>query len=49
MIGSSRGRRVWQVAERLVEGDVLLNATSFEREREVHKHIGDFTLFWTGL
>ncbi|HTE19999.1 MAG TPA: hypothetical protein VK689_16670, partial [Armatimonadota bacterium] len=26
-----------------------LNATSFDREREVHKHIGDFTLFWTGV
>src|SRR5262249_41349961 len=33
----------------LVEGDVQLNATSFDREREVHKHIGDFTLFWTGV
>jgi len=48
-IKNSRGQCVEQVAEMLVEGDVLLNATSFEREREVHKHIGDFTLFWTGI
>ena len=33
----------------LMEGDVQLNATSFDREREVHKHIGDFTLFWAGV
>jgi hypothetical protein len=43
------GRQLEEVGEMLVEGDVSLNATSFEREREVHKHIGDFTLFWTGV
>lgn len=43
------GRRIEEVAEMLMEGDVALNAPSFEREREVHKHIGDFTLFWTGV
>lgn len=48
-IRDARGRRLEEVAEMLVEGDVTLNATSFEREREVHKHIGDFTLFWTGV
>ena len=45
----ARGMRLEEVAEMLLEGDVALNATSFEREREVHKHIGDFTLFWTGV
>jgi hypothetical protein len=45
----ARGRPLEEVAEMLMEGDVRLNATSFEREREVHKHIGDFTLFWTGI
>ena len=48
-IRDARGQRLEEVAEMLVEGDVSLNATSFEREREVHKHIGDFTLFWTGV
>lgn len=43
------GRQVQQVAEMMVEGDVRLNASSFMREREVHRHIGDFTLFWTGV
>ncbi len=43
------GNRLEDVAEMLMEGDVLLNARSFSREREVHKHIGDFTLFWTGV
>jgi hypothetical protein len=44
-----RGRQLEEVAEMLMEGDVALSATTFEREREVHKHIGDFTLFWSGV
>jgi hypothetical protein len=43
------GRPVTSVYEMLAEGDVLLNAGSFEREREVHKHIGDYILFWSGV
>lgn len=43
------GRPIDEVAEMLVQGDVQLEATSFEQERAVHKHIGDFTLFWTGV
>jgi hypothetical protein len=46
---NARGRRLEEVAEMMMEGDVSLNAASFEREREVHKHIGDFTLFWSGV
>lgn len=48
-IRNSQGKALEEVAEMLVEGDVQLEATSFERERAVHKHIGDFTLFWTGV
>jgi hypothetical protein len=48
-VQDARGKRLEEVAEMLVEGDVSLNAGSFEREREVHKHIGDFALFWTGI
>jgi hypothetical protein len=44
-----RGRRVEEVAEMLAEGDVMHRAHSAERERTVHKHIGDYTLFMTGL
>lgn len=48
-IRDSRGRRVETVAEMLAEADVRLNADSFQREREVHRHIGDFLLFCSGL
>jgi hypothetical protein len=33
----------------LIESNPLLAARSFDREREVWKHVGDFTLFFTGL
>jgi len=48
-IRNAMGRRVESVAEMVAEGDVRVNADSFEREREVHKHIGDFLLFWSGV
>jgi hypothetical protein len=48
-IRDATGRRVEAVAEMVVEGDVRLNADSFDREREVHRHIGDFLLFWSGV
>src|SRR5207237_3361104 len=35
--------------ELLVESNPLLQARSFERERDVRKHIGDYTLFLTGM
>lgn len=43
------GRRLVSVSEMVEEADVVLNADSFERERQVHKHIGDFILFWSGV
>ncbi len=43
------GRPLEEVAEMLYYADVRLGAQSFYQEREVHKHIGDYTLFWTGL
>ncbi len=48
-IRDARGRRLEDVAEMLVESHPLLAAQSFDRERAVRKHIGDFTLFFTGL
>lgn len=48
-IRDMRGRRVEEVAEMLAEGDLLHRADSLERERTVHKHIGDYTLFMTGV
>lgn len=48
-IRTAAGRRVEEVAEMLAEGDILLGAPSIDRERAVHKHIGDYTLFMAGL
>jgi hypothetical protein len=43
------GRNLSEVADMLLEAEIRMNAVSFNREREVHRHIGDFTLFWTGI
>ncbi|MBI3812661.1 MAG: hypothetical protein HY283_10760 [Nitrospirae bacterium] len=48
-IRNNRGKRLDEVAGMLLEADLLLNARSFDREREVHRHIGDFTLFMVGV
>jgi len=45
----SRGRPLEDVAEMLLEGDLLFRATSPSREYEVKRHIGDFTLFMAGI
>lgn len=39
------GRRLEEVAEMLIEAE---QCPSHPR-REIHRHIGDFTLFWTGV
>ena len=43
------GRPLYEVADMLMQADIRLQASSFNREREVHKHIGDFILFWAGV
>lgn len=48
-IRDASGRRLEDVGEMLIESNPLLEASSFDREREVRKHIGDYTLFFTGL
>ena len=42
-----RGRRLEEVAEMLAEAGG--ESVSAERERAIHKHIGDFVLFWAGV
>jgi hypothetical protein len=37
------------IADMLAEGDMLINAQSFDREFQVHKHIGDYTLFMLSM
>ncbi|MCA9247326.1 MAG: hypothetical protein KDA42_09435 [Planctomycetales bacterium] len=44
-VRSSNGRRLNQVVEMMQEARSRVG----EAQREVHRHIGDFTLFWTGL
>lgn len=48
-IRDTRGRRLEDVGEMLLESNPLLGAASFDREREVRKHIGDYVLFMSGL
>lgn len=48
-IRNASGQPVEEVAELLLEGDLFHRAASLERERTVHKHIGDYTLFMAGL
>lgn len=48
-IKNAQGERVEAVVELLYESEVTQEAVSIEREREVHRHIGDFTLFMAGL
>ena len=49
-IRDRRGRPLREVSDMLVASDpVYGDAYSFPREREVRKHIGDFSLFFTGM
>lgn len=44
---SGAGRRLEEVAEMLMEAEAM--PREGRTSREMHRHIGDFTLFWTGL
>jgi hypothetical protein len=48
-IRNALGKRLEDVGAMLVESNPILEAASFDREREVRKHVGDYTLFMTGL
>ena len=49
-IRSAGGRPLTDVGEMLVESDPVYGpAPSFDRERQVRKHIGDYTLFFAGM
>lgn len=41
-----QGRRLTEVTAMLVEAE---SAGDTSRRRECHRHVGDFTLFWTGV
>ena len=49
-IRNAEGRPLTDVGEMLVESNPVFGpAASFDRERQVRKHIGDYTLFFTGM
>ena len=43
----ARGRRLEEVVEMVIEAEGMPEGG--RTRREVHRHIGDFTLFWTGV
>ncbi|HKI38220.1 MAG TPA: hypothetical protein VKA46_40575 [Gemmataceae bacterium] len=46
-LGNAQGRRLEEVAEMVIEAEGL--PPEGRTRREVYRHIGDFTLFWTGV
>src|SRR3954464_497381 len=49
-IRTAAGRPLSDVGEMLLESDPVYGpAPSFDRERQVRKHIGDYALFFTGM
>lgn len=49
-IRNAAGASLSDVGEMLLESDPVFGpAPSFDREREVRKHIGDYTLFFAGM
>jgi hypothetical protein len=48
-IRDSKGKALEDVGEMLIASNPLLEGRSFIYEREVRKHIGDYTLFLAGL
>ena len=47
---NAAGKPLDDVGEMLLESDPVYGpAPSFDRERQVRKHIGDYTLFFTGM
>src|SRR5215813_10299429 len=49
-IKNEAGRPIHDVGEMLLAADPVYGpAPSFDRERQVRKHIGDFTLFFAGM
>ncbi len=49
-IHDAAGKALTDVGDLLVESNPIFGpAPSFDRERQVRKHIGDYTLFFTGM
>jgi hypothetical protein len=48
-VRNAAGKRLDEVGEMLIESNPLLAGPSFFYEREVRKHVGDYSLFVAGL
>src|SRR2546430_16190726 len=49
-VRNEAGKPLTDVGEMLVESNPIFGpAPSFDRERQVRKHIGDYSLFFTGM
>jgi hypothetical protein len=49
-IATAKGQPINDVGEMVLESNPVYGpAPSFDRERQVRKHIGDYTLFFTGM
>jgi hypothetical protein len=46
-IRNVQGRRLEEVADMMLEAEAV--PTTGRTRREIYRHIGDFTLFWTGV
>lgn len=46
-LGNAQGKRLEEVADMIIEAEAL--PSEGRTRREYHRHIGDFTLFWTGV
>src|SRR3954451_19356207 len=44
---NTQGKRLEEVADMMIEAEAL--PPEGRTRREVHRHISDFTLFWTGV
>lgn len=44
-----KGRPLREVAEMVAQAEMGPKIDQDERDRIVHRHVGDFTLFWTGV
>lgn len=49
LLGDGSGRKIADVAEALAVVEAGPLASNEEKRRRIHRHIGDFTLFWTGV
>ena len=48
-IKGAKGRSLNEIPDMMIEGDVICRAKSIEKELAVQEHIGNFSLFMSGL